>query len=113
VQFVYCVQCGKTVIANALSESTEPFRGGDYRPTQGCRILEFEVPDVVIAGKSTKAEIELWDCSGDHKCVGPNTGVLYIAALKYTLYLNGSDSKVQIHITTTNLWTELNSFQPH
>ena len=66
---VYCVQCGKTVIANALSESTEPFRGGEYRPTQGCRILEFEVPDVITAGKSTKAEIELWDCSGDHKYV--------------------------------------------
>jgi len=63
------VQCGKTVIANALSESTEPFRGGEYRPTQGCRILEFEVPDVITAGKSTKAEIELWDCSGDHKYV--------------------------------------------
>jgi len=75
------VQCGKTVIANALSESTEPFRGGEYRPTQGCRILEFEVPDVVISGKSTKAEIELWDCSGDHKCVLQDTDtevLLYI-----------------------------------
>jgi len=68
VMYDYRVQSGKTVIANALSESTEPFRGGEYRPTQGCRILEFEVPDVIISGKQTmKAEIELWDCSGDHK----------------------------------------------
>jgi Rab-like protein 5 len=55
-------------MANVLSESaSEQLHGGDYRPTQGCRILEFEVPDVIVSGKTVKAEVELWDCSGDHK----------------------------------------------
>jgi Rab-like protein 5 len=54
------------VIANVLSESTGQ-TVGDYKPTQGCRILEFEVSGVEVSGKTVKAEIELWDCSGDHK----------------------------------------------
>jgi len=62
----HAFQSGKTVISNVLSESTEHFMG-DYRPTQGCRILEFEVADINVSGKTVKAEIELWDCSGDHK----------------------------------------------
>ncbi|GLH03994.1 Intraflagellar transport protein 22 [Gryllus bimaculatus] len=59
-------QCGKTTVANFLSDATENL-GGDYHPTQGVRILEFEVQSLNVNNKHVKAEIELWDCSGDHK----------------------------------------------
>lgn len=59
-------QSGKTVIANHLAEATES-SDGHYNPTQGCRILEFQVADVQLNGKKVNAEVELWDCSGDHK----------------------------------------------
>jgi hypothetical protein len=66
--FYLAFQSGKTVISNILSESTGQIIG-DYKPTQGCRILEFEVPSIIVFGKSVKADVELWDCSGDHKYV--------------------------------------------
>eukprot|EP00731_Ephydatia_muelleri_P022761 Em0015g344a len=40
----------------------------DYHPTQGVRILEFESEgENPSTGKAFKAEVELWDCSGDKK----------------------------------------------
>ncbi|XP_012738130.2 intraflagellar transport protein 22 homolog [Fundulus heteroclitus] len=62
--FVGPNESGKTVLANFLSDTTETV-GGEYRPTQGVRILEFESqPD----GSDVKTcEVELWDCSGDFK----------------------------------------------
>ncbi|XP_076434795.1 uncharacterized protein LOC143274759 isoform X2 [Babylonia areolata] len=59
------VQCGKTVICNFLADATE-VSGGDYRPTQGVRILEFEVNGLSVPGRSS-VDVELWDCSGDNK----------------------------------------------
>lgn len=61
------MQSGKTIISNFLSEATAA-SGGDYHPTQGVRILEFE-SDVVVDsdGKSFKVEIELWDCAGSKR----------------------------------------------
>eukprot|EP00062_Callorhinchus_milii_P022198 gi/632979730/ref/XP_007906634.1/ PREDICTED: rab-like protein 5 isoform X2 [Callorhinchus milii] len=59
-------QSGKTVLSNFLSDTTESI-GGDYSPTQGVRILEFECPNVSANGKSVGCEVELWDCSGDQK----------------------------------------------
>ncbi|MEE6468759.1 hypothetical protein FKM82_008370 [Ascaphus truei] len=58
-------ECGKTVLANFLSDTTEPV-GGEYNPTQGVRILEFEGPNV-NGNKGSACEVELWDCGGDNK----------------------------------------------
>ncbi|XP_070701721.1 intraflagellar transport protein 22 homolog [Pempheris klunzingeri] len=55
-------ESGKTVLANFLSDTAENV-GGEYTPTQGVRILEFESQP---EGNST-CEVELWDCSGDFK----------------------------------------------
>ncbi|KZC12120.1 Rab-like protein 5 [Dufourea novaeangliae] len=58
-------QSGKTTISNFLADATEiPY---DYHPTQGVRILEFEVQNINVNTKSITQDIELWDCSGDHK----------------------------------------------
>ncbi|XP_005988632.1 intraflagellar transport protein 22 homolog [Latimeria chalumnae] len=59
-------ECGKTVLANFLSDATESI-GGEYSPTQGVRILEFEFPSVNGSNKSVSCEVELWDCGGDEK----------------------------------------------
>ncbi|KAH0560571.1 intraflagellar transport protein 22 homolog [Cotesia glomerata] len=59
------VATGKTTIANFLADATG--MGYDYRPTQGVRILEFEASDIEVKNKKIKIDIELWDCSGDHK----------------------------------------------
>lgn len=55
-------------MCNFLADATE-VSGGDYRPTQGVRILEFEVTGLSIPGRST-LDVELWDCSGDKKFEG-------------------------------------------
>ncbi|KAG7483715.1 hypothetical protein MATL_G00041280 [Megalops atlanticus] len=57
-------ECGKTVLANFLSDSVETI-GGDYSPTQGVRILEFEAHSLGGSGKNVTCEVELWDCAGD------------------------------------------------
>ena len=63
------LQSGKTVIANFLSDATET-SSDDYHPTQGCRILEFEINNIPVPkGTNVNAEVELWDCSGDNKYV--------------------------------------------
>lgn len=59
-------QAGKSTIANFLSDATEG-SGGDYHPTQGVRILEFEVNNCQAGTRTVTAEVELWDVSGDHK----------------------------------------------
>ncbi|XP_076621036.1 intraflagellar transport protein 22 homolog [Colletes latitarsis] len=59
------VRSGKTSISNFLADATEiPY---DYHPTQGVRILEFEIENININNKCVTQDIELWDCSGDHK----------------------------------------------
>ncbi|XP_071453232.1 intraflagellar transport protein 22 homolog [Hetaerina americana] len=60
------IKSGKTSISNILSNAVERF-GGDYRPTKGVRILEFESSYLQIHERNINTEIELWDCSGDHK----------------------------------------------
>lgn len=61
-------EAGKTCISNFIAEATES-RGGEYQPTQGVRILEFECQGEGDdeARKPFKAEVELWDCSGNKK----------------------------------------------
>ncbi|XP_034039252.1 intraflagellar transport protein 22 homolog [Thalassophryne amazonica] len=65
ILFVGPSESGKTVLANFLSDTTENI-GGDYRPTQGVRILEFE-SQTEGGGDKHMCEVELWDCSGDFK----------------------------------------------
>ena len=43
-------QSGKTMIANFLSDATENV-GGEYRPTAGVRILEFELASINVNNK--------------------------------------------------------------
>ncbi|XP_077511053.1 intraflagellar transport protein 22 homolog [Amblyomma americanum] len=59
-------QSGKTVVSNFLAEATES-SSGQYQPTKGVRILEFESPQILVKGRQTTASVELWDCSGDQK----------------------------------------------
>ncbi|KAM4728707.1 intraflagellar transport protein 22 homolog [Anableps anableps] len=64
ILFIGPTESGKTVLANFLSDTTENM-GGEYRPTQGVRILEFESQPEGSDDKT--CEVELWDCSGDFK----------------------------------------------
>jgi len=58
-------ESGKTVISNFLADATES-AGGTYHPTQGVRILEFEIENLEMTGGGTETiEVELWDCSGN------------------------------------------------
>lgn len=67
----YVLQSGKTCICNYLAEATES-SGGEYHPTQGVRILEFEVEGEEETGRTLLlVEVELWDCSGSKQWVGP------------------------------------------
>lgn len=59
-------ESGKTVLANFLSDTVETV-GGEYCPTQGVRILEFESQNEGSGDKSSTCEVELWDCAGDFK----------------------------------------------
>ncbi|ESO01048.1 hypothetical protein HELRODRAFT_82307, partial [Helobdella robusta] len=58
---------GKTALSNLLSEVTSLQQEPIYKATKGCRILEFEVPNLQVDDKVTKVDVELWDCSGDTK----------------------------------------------
>lgn len=60
-------QSGKTIIANFLSELINIDESTSPRPTQGLRIVEFELTDINVNGKNCNIDIELWDCSGDHR----------------------------------------------
>ncbi|XP_071502007.1 intraflagellar transport protein 22 homolog [Diadema antillarum] len=59
-------ESGKSVLSNFLADATE-ISGGEYHPTQGVRILEFESGALNVGNRSLSAEVELWDCSGDQK----------------------------------------------
>ncbi|XP_045448234.1 intraflagellar transport protein 22 homolog [Melitaea cinxia] len=58
---------GKTAIANFLSESINVEEVNSARPTQGVRIVEFALSHLNINEKQCKVDIEMWDCSGDHR----------------------------------------------
>ncbi|XP_047029849.1 intraflagellar transport protein 22 homolog isoform X1 [Helicoverpa zea] len=60
-------ESGKTSIANFISDSMNVEEVESPRPTQGVRIVEFELPNLNINGKTINIDIELWDCSGDHR----------------------------------------------
>ena len=58
-------ETGKTYISNFLGDATENI-AGSYKPTAAVRILEFE-NKLNVNNQSVKADIELWDTSGDHR----------------------------------------------
>ena len=51
-------RAGKTVVSNFLADATEN-TGGEYRPTAGCRILEFESQSLNVNNKVAKADVEV------------------------------------------------------
>uniref|UniRef100_A0A8C5HUK7 Intraflagellar transport 22 homolog (Chlamydomonas) n=1 Tax=Gouania willdenowi TaxID=441366 RepID=A0A8C5HUK7_GOUWI len=59
------LKSGKTVLANFLSDTTERL-GGEYRPTQGVRMVSFEC-DLESSSDHQPCEVTLWDCSGNFK----------------------------------------------
>eukprot|EP00794_Sanderia_malayensis_P013823 gene13823-15268_t len=60
-------ESGKTVLSNFLADATE-MSSGEYYPTVGVRILEFDVESVATKqNRSANVDVELWDCSGDNK----------------------------------------------
>ncbi|XP_068197136.1 intraflagellar transport protein 22 homolog [Antennarius striatus] len=65
ILFIGPSESGKTILANFLSDITENV-GGEYRPTQGVRIVEFE-SQLEGSGDNRACDVELWDCSGDLK----------------------------------------------
>ncbi|VDO62146.1 unnamed protein product [Heligmosomoides polygyrus] len=60
-------QAGKTAISNYLGEQVDIEFLGDYRPTKGVRIVEFESHELEIRNQRIEVDVELWDCSGDPK----------------------------------------------
>lgn len=65
--FIKSLQSGKTFLANFISEAVNIDEVSVTRPTQGVRIVEFELSDLNVNGKRYNVDIELWDCSGDHR----------------------------------------------
>lgn len=53
------------MIANFIGDATES-RDGEYHPTQGVRIMEFDwdVGEDPKTGNPLRADVELWDCGG-------------------------------------------------
>ena len=66
-------KAGKTTIANILGDLQEG-PSTIYRPTIGCRIVDFERDPPPSVSQYGKIHIELWDLSGDlkyEKCWAP------------------------------------------
>ena len=64
---------GKSTIANILGDLQEGL-GSTYRPTIGCRIVDFERDPPQSVSQFGKIHVELWDVSGDlkyEKCWAP------------------------------------------
>ena len=64
---------GKSTIANILGDLQDG-PSSEYRPTVGCRIVEFERDPPAGVSQFGKINMELWDVSGDfkyEKCWGP------------------------------------------
>ena len=59
-------KAGKTTIANILGDLQEGV-STIYRPTVGCRIVDFERDPPPSLGRLGKVQVELWDVSGDFK----------------------------------------------
>ncbi|EYC06008.1 hypothetical protein Y032_0079g1302 [Ancylostoma ceylanicum] len=60
-------KAGKTAISNYLGEQVDMESLGEYRPTKGVRIVEFESHELEIHQQRVEVDVELWDCSGDER----------------------------------------------
>ncbi|CAI4227159.1 unnamed protein product [Auanema sp. JU1783] len=58
-------KAGKSAISTYLAEAIDSESLGEYRPTKGVRIVEFESNELDIRGQRAEVDVELWDCSGD------------------------------------------------
>ncbi|CAL8088743.1 unnamed protein product [Calicophoron daubneyi] len=59
------MECGKSYLSNFLSEAVEQVTG-EYRPTCGVRIIEYEM-NLPVKNKIFKVDVEIWDVSGNKK----------------------------------------------
>ena len=59
-------KAGKTTIANILGDLQDGI-SSIYRPTSGCRIVDFERDPPPSVSNLGKINVELWDVSGDFK----------------------------------------------
>ena len=59
-------KAGKSTIANILGDLQDG-PSSIYRPTVGCRIVDFERDPPASVKQFGKINIELWDLSGDFK----------------------------------------------
>ncbi|XP_076658134.1 intraflagellar transport protein 22 homolog isoform X3 [Halictus rubicundus] len=96
------VRSGKTMIANFLADATEiPY---DYHPTQGVRILEFEVQNINVNSKNITKDIELWDCSGDHKY---STIFFFNILFCLQCFIPNAEYTIQKHFRFENCWPSI------
>ncbi|TRY71141.1 hypothetical protein TCAL_16434 [Tigriopus californicus] len=58
-------ESGKSTLANFISDATETPITETYRPTHCVRILEFEATNLNVNNRYVKADVELWDVSGN------------------------------------------------
>lgn len=67
ILLLVCQQSGKTSLANFLSDAKDVLSIGQYRPTVGCRILEFQLESSYSTRGANNRDIQLWDCSADRR----------------------------------------------
>lgn len=54
-------------MANFISDAVNVEEAPPPKATKALRIVEFELRDVNVNGRNSTVDIELWDCSGDHR----------------------------------------------
>ena len=59
-------RAGKSTLSNILGDLQDGL-STVYRPTQGCRIVDFERDPPANVSQFGKIHVELWDVSGDFK----------------------------------------------
>ncbi|XP_017771397.1 PREDICTED: intraflagellar transport protein 22 homolog [Nicrophorus vespilloides] len=59
---------GKSSIANFLADMSLEVPDS-MRPTDSLRILEYDLHDVDVNGTKSNVDVQLWDTSGNEKCV--------------------------------------------
>ena len=85
-------------MSNFLAEATES--SGEYHPTEGVRILEFESEgEDPQKGTPFRAEVELWDCSGSRRfAIYNNYGIIsLVPSIMYNIVLKQFSRKKFCH----------------
>ena len=92
-------RCGKTRIANCLSDFEASPNFEQYNQTAGVRILESERV-IRVEGRSVRQQVEIWDCSGDKKYENCWPAILRDAHGVIMVY----DPTVKTHEKDIELW---------